>query len=61
MTGENPWYFAANSALQLGYIAEAQKDKVMAKKYFEQALNFKRHEYKNSIDSKARSALEQLN
>jgi len=61
MTGENPWYFAANSALQLGYIAQAQKDNVMAKKYFEQALNFKRHEYKNSIDSKARSALEQLN
>lgn len=61
MTGENPWYFAANSALQLGYIAQGQKDKVMAKKYFEQALNYKRHEYKNSIDSKARSALEQLN
>jgi len=61
MTGENPWYFAANSALQLGYISQAQKDKVMAKKYFEQALGYKRHEYKNSIDSKARSALEQLN
>jgi tetratricopeptide (TPR) repeat protein len=61
MTGQNPWYFAANSALQLGYIAEAQKDKAMAKKYFEQALGFKRHEYKNSIDTKARSALEQLN
>ena len=61
MTGQNPWYFAANSALQLGYIAQAQKDKVMARKYFEQALGYKRHEYKNSIDSKARSALEQLN
>ncbi len=61
MTGENPWYFAANSALQLGYIAQSQKDKVMAKKYFEQALSYKRHEYKNSIDSKAKSALEQLN
>ncbi len=32
----------------------------MAKKYFEQALSYKRHEYKSSIDSKSRSALEQL-
>jgi len=61
MTGENPWYFAPNSALQLGYIAQTQKDKVLAKKYFEKALSYKRHEYKNSIDSKAKSALEQLN
>jgi tetratricopeptide (TPR) repeat protein len=60
MTGDNPWYFAANSALQLGYIAQAQKDKTLAKKYFEKALSYKRHEYKNSIDSKAKSALEQL-
>ncbi len=61
MAGENPWYFAPNSALQLGYIARTQKDKVLAKKYFEKALSYKRHEYKNSIDSKAKSALEQLN
>lgn len=61
MAGENPWYFAPNSALQLGYIAQAQKDKVAARHYFEKALTYKRHEYKNSIDTKARSALEQLN
>ncbi len=60
MAGENPWYFAPNSALQLGYIAQTQKDKVLAKKYFEKALSYKRHEYKNSIDSKAKSALDQL-
>lgn len=61
MTGENPWYFAANSSLQLGYIAQVQKDRKLARKYFEQALSYKKHEYKNSIDSKAKSALEQLN
>ncbi len=61
MTGDNPWYFAPNAALQLGYIAQNQKDKVLAKKYFEKALSYKKHEYKNSIDSKAKSALEQLN
>ena len=57
---DNPWYFAPNSALQLGYIYRDQKDYVQARKYFEQALNYRRHEYKNSIDTKARFALDQL-
>jgi tetratricopeptide (TPR) repeat protein len=60
MTGQNPWYFAPNSALQLGYIAETQKDYPAARKYFEKAMSYKRHEYKNSIDNKAKSALEQI-
>jgi tetratricopeptide (TPR) repeat protein len=60
MTKNNPWYFGANSALQLGYIARDQKDFVSAKKYFEQALKYPKHEYKNSIDSKARTELELL-
>jgi hypothetical protein len=25
MSGDNPWYFAPNSALNLGYIAQSQK------------------------------------
>lgn len=57
---ENPWYFAANASLQLGYIYRDQKNYTMAKKYFEQALSYRKHEYKSSIDSKSRSALEQL-
>jgi len=61
MTKNNPWYFGANSALQLGYIAKAQKDFVNAKRYFELALSYPKHEYKNSIDSKAKSELELLN
>lgn len=61
MTKNNPWYFGANSALQLGYIAKAQKDFLNARKYFELALSYQRHEYKNSIDSKARTELELLN
>ncbi len=61
MSGDNPWYFAPNSALNLGYIAQAQKDNALAKRYFEKALSYKKHEYKNSIDSKAKSALEQVN
>jgi len=60
MTGDNPWYFGANSALQLGYIYQAAGDLKNARVYFEKALSYKKHEYKNSIDSKAKSALEQL-
>ena len=61
LSGENPWYFAPNSALQLGYMAKTKNDTAAAKKYFLQALNYKKHEYKNSIDGKAKSALEELN
>jgi tetratricopeptide (TPR) repeat protein len=60
MAGENPWYFAPNSALQLGYIAQEGKDYASARVYFSKALSYKRHEYKNSIDGKARSALDQI-
>jgi tetratricopeptide (TPR) repeat protein len=61
MSGENSqWYFAPNSALQLGYIAQSSHDYPAAKKYFELALTYKKHEYKNSIDGKAKSALERL-
>ncbi|HEX8061000.1 MAG TPA: hypothetical protein VF473_08700 [Cyclobacteriaceae bacterium] len=60
MSGDSQWYFAPNSALQLGYIAQASHDYQSAKKYFELALTYKKHEYKNSIDGKAKSALERL-
>lgn len=60
LTGENPWYFAPNAALQLGYLEKSRKAYSNAKKYFEMALSYKQHEYKNSIDSKAKAALEQL-
>ena len=60
MTGSQPWYFAPNAALQLGYISQAQGDLASAKKYFEKVLTYKRYEYKNGIDAKAKSALEQL-
>ena len=59
-TGLNQWYFAPNSALQLGYLAQLNNDKINAKKYFELALSYKNHAYKNSIDGKAKSALDQI-
>lgn len=61
MCAQNPWYFAPNACLQLGYIHQLQGDKKSAREYFQQALSYKKHEYKNSIDAKAKSALAQLN
>ena len=59
-TGDDTWYFAPNAALQLGYIRLASGAENEAKEFFEKALSYKKHEYKNSIDSKAKSALAQI-
>ncbi len=60
MTGQENWYFAPNACLQLGYLYQSQNKLKEAEEYFQRALSYRRHEYKNSIDSKARSALAQL-
>ncbi|WP_353721357.1 hypothetical protein [Dyadobacter sp. 676] len=52
--------FAAASALQLGYIYQKKTDNQKAVAYFKKAMSFKKHEYKNSIDNKARAALTEL-
>jgi hypothetical protein len=61
MHGDEEWYFAPNACLQLGYIAMDEQDYPTARQYFERALTYKDHEYKNSIDSKAKSAIGHLN
>lgn len=59
--GENqPYYFAANSALQLGQIYENQKNTEKAKSYYEKCLSLKKTEYKNSLDQKAKAGLNRL-
>jgi tetratricopeptide (TPR) repeat protein len=60
MAQSEHWYFAPNSCLQLGYIYAAEKKMNEARTYFEKAISYKHHEYKNSIDSKARSALNEM-
>ena len=60
ISGQENWYFAPNACLQLGYIYRSQNKIKEAEAYFLRALAYRRHEYKNSIDSKARSALAQL-
>jgi len=60
LNGSSNWYFAPNACLQLGYIMMRENNKVAAEDYFERALSYKKHEYKNSIDTKAKTALAQL-
>ncbi|MBL6445914.1 hypothetical protein JMN32_06320 [Fulvivirga sp. 29W222] len=55
-SGEN-WYFAPNSCLQLGYIYHQTGDSALAKYYFNEVLGYKHHEYKTSLDNKAKAAL----
>lgn len=60
LSGMEEWYFAPNACLQSGYISIQQNDNAAARTFFSRALGYKKHEYKNSIDSKAKSALAQL-
>lgn len=60
MSGDETWYFAPNACLQLGYLFLEEKDETHAKEYFRKALSYKNHEYKNSIDSKAKTALNRM-
>jgi tetratricopeptide (TPR) repeat protein len=59
--GNEPWYFAPNACLQMGYISLDAGDTTRARDYFIKARKYPKHEYKNSIDSKAKSALATIN
>ena len=52
--------FGATAALQLGYIYQQKNNPTKAGSFFQKALSFKHHEYKNSVDNKARAGLSQL-
>ncbi|KAB7733268.1 DUF3808 domain-containing protein [Rudanella paleaurantiibacter] len=52
--------FGATAALQLGYIHQQKGQRTLARQFFEKALSYKKHEYKNSIDNKAKAALNQM-
>ena len=49
--------FGALSALQLGYLYREQRNEARARQFFEKALQYDDHEYKTSVDNKARAAL----
>ncbi|MBS1600310.1 MAG: tetratricopeptide repeat protein [Bacteroidetes bacterium] len=50
-------YFAARAALQIGYIYEKRSDKPTAIAYFEKVIDMKDHDYKNSLDQKAKAGI----
>jgi tetratricopeptide (TPR) repeat protein len=54
------YYFAANSAVQMGKIYEKKKNAVKAKEAFNTAIAMKNHEYENSIESQAKAGLKRL-
>jgi len=60
LSHENNYYFAPNSALQLGYIYQQINNIPQAKYYFQLAISYKNHEYENSIEQKAKAALNHL-
>lgn len=60
VNGDEPWYFAPNACLQMGYILLEEGDAALSRNYFNRAMSYNKHEYKNSIDSKAKSAISQI-
>ena len=60
-TGKNlPLYFAANASFESGQIWEKKGDTAKAKEYYQNCLAYPEHEYKNSIDQKAKVALSRI-
>lgn len=50
-------HYAARAALQIGMIYEERGDKATAIKYYEQCMNMEGHEFKDSLDQKAKSGI----
>jgi len=50
-------YYAARAALQIGMIYEQKGNKNTAIQYYEQCLEMDNHDYKNSLDQRAKSGI----
>jgi hypothetical protein len=50
-------YFAARAALQLGFIYEKKNDKATALTWFKKCISMKDHDYKNSLDQRAKAGI----
>ena len=59
-SGNEKWYFAPNACLLTGYIYKEKQDIEKAEFYFNKALSYKKHKYKDGIDRKAKAALLEL-
>jgi len=54
------YYYSANAALSIGRIFEEKRDYKRAADYYNQAIDMKDHEYKNSIDDDAKAGLKRI-
>ncbi|MFC2101349.1 tetratricopeptide repeat protein, partial [Bacteroidota bacterium] len=54
------YYFAANAALQLGYINETAENYELARYYYKKCLSMNFDEYKDSIQKKAKAGLNRI-
>ena len=50
-------YYAARAALQAGYIYEGRGDCERAEAFFQKCLSLKDHDYKNSLDQRAKAGI----
>lgn len=50
-------YFGARAALQLGQLYEQRGQKALAIQYYQQCIDMQGHEYKNSLDQRAKSGI----
>ena len=61
-TGEQlPAYYAARAALQAGYIYEGRGERDKAIAFFQKCLSLKDHDYKNSLDQRAKAGIARCN
>jgi len=60
-TGEKqPFYFAESAAVQLGIYWETKGELDKAKYYYKRAIGVVKHEFKNSLDQKAKAGLSRI-
>jgi tetratricopeptide (TPR) repeat protein len=60
-TGKNlKYYFAANSALQIGKIYEKKANFLKAKAFFNVAIQMKNHDYESSIETQAKAGIKRI-
>jgi hypothetical protein len=57
---ETKYYFAANSAVNIGLIFEQKKDFKRAGDYYNQALGMHDHQYQNDVDNDAKAGLKRI-
>jgi len=50
-------YYASRAALQIGMIYEKQGNKQLAIQYYQKCLTMQNHDYKDSMDQKAKSGI----